>query len=84
LAKYCRCRLRLDLLVQVKNKRERSLPVRPPGVEKTSRLRSRDPVASGVKCGPRGGKNNKMKSLDGFLFEPQKPRSSRDFVGAKS
>jgi hypothetical protein len=38
------------VLVQVKNKRERSLPVRPPGVEKTSRLRSRDPVASGVKC----------------------------------
>jgi hypothetical protein len=48
--------------VQVKNNCERSLPVRPPGVEKTSRLRSRDPVASGVKCGPHGGKNNKMKS----------------------
>jgi hypothetical protein len=48
--------------VQVKNKRERSLPVRPPGVEKTSRLGSRDPVAIGVKCGPRGGKNDKMKS----------------------
>jgi hypothetical protein len=31
-------------------------------VEKTSRLRSRDPVASGVKCGPHGGKNSKMKS----------------------
>jgi hypothetical protein len=31
------------VLVQVKNKRERSLQVRPPGVEKTSRLRSRDP-----------------------------------------
>jgi hypothetical protein len=31
-------------------------------VEKTSRLRSRDPVASGVKCGPYGGKNDKMKS----------------------
>jgi hypothetical protein len=31
-------------------------------VEKTSRLRSRDPVASGVKCGPHGGKNGKMKS----------------------
>jgi hypothetical protein len=31
-------------------------------VEKTSRLTSRDPVASGVKCGPHGGKNNKMKS----------------------
>jgi hypothetical protein len=27
--------------------------VRPPGVEKTSRLGSRDPVASGVKCGPK-------------------------------
>jgi hypothetical protein len=31
-------------------------------VEKTSRLRSRDPVASGVKCGPHGGMNGKMKS----------------------
>jgi hypothetical protein len=40
-------------------------------VEKTSRLRSRDPVASGVKCGPHGGKNSKMKSVDGFLVEPQ-------------
>jgi hypothetical protein len=48
--------------VQVKNKRERLLPVRPPGVEKTSRLRSRDPVVSGVKCGPHGGENGKMKS----------------------
>jgi hypothetical protein len=57
------------VLVQVKNKRERSLPVRRPGVEKTSRLRSKDPVASGVKCGPHGGKNSKMKSVDGFLVE---------------
>jgi hypothetical protein len=48
--------------VQVKNKRERSSPVRPPGVEKTSRLGSRDPVASGVKCGPHASMNNKMKS----------------------
>jgi hypothetical protein len=46
----------------MKNKRERSLTVRPPGVEKTSRLRSRDPVASGVKCELHGGKNGKMKS----------------------
>jgi hypothetical protein len=38
---------------------------------KTSRLCSRDPVASGVECGPRGGKDNKMKSVDGFLVEPQ-------------
>jgi hypothetical protein len=50
------------VLVQVKNKRERSSPVRPLGVEKTSRLRSRDPVASGVKCGRHGGMNSKMKS----------------------
>jgi hypothetical protein len=50
------------VLVQVKNKRERSSSVRPPGVEKTSKLRSRDPVASGVKCGPHGGMNSKMKS----------------------
>jgi hypothetical protein len=31
-------------------------------VEKTSRLCSRDLVASGVKCGPHDGKNSKMKS----------------------
>jgi hypothetical protein len=31
-------------------------------VEKTSRLRSRDPVASGVKCELHGGMNSKMKS----------------------
>jgi hypothetical protein len=48
--------------VQVKNKRERSLPVRPPSVEKISRLGSRDPGASGVKCKPHGGKNSEMKS----------------------
>jgi hypothetical protein len=59
------------VLVQVKNKHERSLLVRPPGVEKTSRLRSRDPVASGVKRRPHGGKNSKMKSVVGFLVEPQ-------------
>jgi hypothetical protein len=40
-------------------------------VEKTSRLRSRDPVASRVECGPHGGKNSKMKLVDGFLVEPQ-------------
>jgi hypothetical protein len=46
----------------VKDKRERSSPVRPPGVEKTSRLGSMDPVASGVKCGPHGSKNSGTKS----------------------
>jgi hypothetical protein len=45
--------------VQVKNKCEGSLSVRPLGVEKTRRLRSRD---RGVKCGPHCGKNGKMKS----------------------
>jgi hypothetical protein len=59
------------VLVQVKNKHKRSLQVRPPDVEKTSKLRSRDPVASGVKCGPHGSKNSKMKSVDSFLVEPQ-------------
>jgi hypothetical protein len=59
------------VLVQVKNKCERSLPVRLPGLEKTSRLRSRDPVASRVECGPHGGKNDKMKLVDCFLVEPQ-------------
>jgi hypothetical protein len=49
-------------LVQVKNKRERSLPMRPLGLEKISRLGSRDLVASRIKCGPHGGKNGKMKS----------------------
>jgi hypothetical protein len=50
------------VLVQVKNKRERSSPVRPRGVEKTSRFGSRDPMASGVKCRPHGGKNSGTKS----------------------
>jgi hypothetical protein len=50
------------VFVQLKNKRERSSPVRPLGVEKTSRLGSRDLVASGVKCGPHGAKNSGTKS----------------------
>jgi hypothetical protein len=40
-------------------------------VEKTSRLRSRDPVASRVKCGPHGGMNSMMKSWTVSLVEPQ-------------
>jgi hypothetical protein len=31
-------------------------------------------MASGVKCGPHGGKNSKMKSVDGFLVELQKEK----------
>jgi hypothetical protein len=48
--------------MQAKNKCERLSPVRPPGVEKTSRLRLTDLVASGVKCGPHGVKNSGTKS----------------------
>jgi hypothetical protein len=38
------------MLVQVKNERERSSPVRPPGVERTSRLGSKDPAESSAGC----------------------------------
>jgi hypothetical protein len=39
--------------------------VGPPRSGETSRPDSRDPVASGVKCGPHGGKKSKMKSWTG-------------------
>jgi hypothetical protein len=58
------------VLVQVKNKRERSLPVSPPGVEKTSRLGLRDPVANRVKCGT-WWQERQDDVMDGFLVEPQ-------------
>jgi hypothetical protein len=59
------------VLVKVKNKRETSSPVRPPGVEKTSRLHSSDPVASRVKCELHGGMNNKMKSWSVSWLSPK-------------
>jgi hypothetical protein len=71
------------VLVHVKNKRERSSPVRPPGVEKTSRLGSRDPVSSGVKCGQHGGMNSKMKSWT-VSWLSLKTKFEPDHVGAKS
>jgi hypothetical protein len=37
----------------------------PPRSGETSRPNSRDLVASGVKCGPHGGKKSKMKSSIG-------------------
>jgi hypothetical protein len=46
-------------LVQVKSGRERSMPC---GASEESRPDSRDPVDSGVKCGPHGGKKSKTKS----------------------
>jgi hypothetical protein len=39
--------------------------VGPPRSEETSRPDSRDPVASGFKCGPHGGKKSKTKSSIG-------------------
>jgi hypothetical protein len=63
LAKYCSCRLRLDWCwCRWKTSVKGRLLVSPPGVEKTSRLGSRDPIASRVKCGPYGGKNSGTKS----------------------
>jgi hypothetical protein len=52
-------------------------------VEKTSRLGSRDPVASGVKCRPHGSKNGKMKSWT-VPWLSHKAKIEPDFVGAKS
>jgi hypothetical protein len=37
----------------------------PPRSGETSRPDSRDPMASGVKCGPHGGKKSKTKSSIG-------------------
>jgi hypothetical protein len=48
--------------VQVKSGCERSMPAGPSRSGETSRPDSRDPVASGVKCGSHGGKKSKTKS----------------------
>jgi hypothetical protein len=39
--------------------------VGPPMSRETSKLKLRDSMASGVKCGPHGGKKSKTKSLIG-------------------
>jgi hypothetical protein len=70
------------VLEQVKIKRERSLPVRPPCVEKTSRLLSRDLVASGVKCGTMWEPSHECQlaeatsSSQGFRWFTRKPLDS--------
>jgi hypothetical protein len=71
------------VFVQVKNKWERLLSVRAPGVEKTSRLGSRDPVASGSNAGHMV-EITAIRTHGRFLGWASKPRSSRNFVGAKS
>jgi hypothetical protein len=45
--------------------RKRSMPCGPPRIGETIRPDSRDPMASGVKCGPHGGKKSKTKSWTG-------------------
>jgi hypothetical protein len=48
----------------------------------TSRPDLRDPVASGVKCGPRGGKKNMMKSSFGAAQgSGSQPKSARGVCG---
>jgi hypothetical protein len=42
--------------------------MRPLGLEKTSKLGLMELVANGVKCGPHGGKNSKMKSWTVFCL----------------
>jgi hypothetical protein len=66
LAKYCRCRLWLDLRWCRWRASVKCLClVGPPRSGETSRLGLRDPVASGVECGPHGGKKIKTKSWTG-------------------
>jgi hypothetical protein len=62
LAEYCRCRLRLDLRWCRSRAGAKGLCLagRPRSGE-TSRVGSRDLVASGVKCKPHGGKKSKTK-----------------------
>jgi hypothetical protein len=55
----------------VKNKRGRSLPVRPPGVEKTSRLGS-----SGGQVWTAWWQERQDEVEDGFLVEPQNQGSA--------
>jgi hypothetical protein len=52
-------------------------------VDKTSRICSRDLVASRVKCGPHGGMNNKMKSWT-VSWLSLKTKVERDYVGPES
>jgi hypothetical protein len=63
LAKYCRCRLRLDWCwCRWRTSVKGLCQWAPPGVGQTNMLVSRDLVTSGIKCRPHGGKNSKTKS----------------------
>jgi hypothetical protein len=62
LAKYSGAGCGLNGVGASEEQRRKVYASGPPGVERTSRLGSRDPVASETKCGPHGGKNSKTKS----------------------
>jgi hypothetical protein len=62
LVKYCRRKLRLDWCWCRWRTSAKGLCQWASRCGETSRLGSRDPAASGIKCGLHGGKNNKMKS----------------------
>jgi hypothetical protein len=62
LAKYCRCMLQLDWCGVGEEQVRKVVAGEASRGEKTCRLGSRDSVACGVKCGPHGGINSKMKS----------------------
>jgi hypothetical protein len=66
LAKYCRCRLWLDLRWCRWRVGAKGLCLAGPlRSGETSTPDSRDPVASRVKCGPHGGEKSKTKSSTG-------------------
>jgi hypothetical protein len=62
LAEYCRCKLQFDLRWCRWRAGAKGLCLTEAlRSGETSRLDSRDPVASGVECGPHGGKKSKTK-----------------------
>jgi hypothetical protein len=66
LAEYWRCQLWFDLRWCRWRANVKGLCLAgPPRSGETRRLGSRDPVASGVKCAPHGGKKSKTKSWTG-------------------
>jgi hypothetical protein len=66
LTEYCRCRLRLYLhWCRWRVGAKGICLAGPPRSGETSKPDSRDPVASGVKCEPHGGKKIKTKSWTG-------------------
>jgi hypothetical protein len=82
LVEYCRCRLRLDLCWCRWRAGAKGLCLAGPSRSReTSRLGSRDPVASGVKCGPHSGKKSKTKSWTEVQGSGSRSESARGVCG---